>query len=63
MKRQASRYKRGSGIAQGMGKKPRRHRRAFTPEFKAEIVELCQRVYLRWLKLMAGAPRTFLLLT
>ena len=26
-----------------MGKKPRRHRRAFTPEFKAEIVELCQR--------------------
>jgi transposase len=27
----------------GMGKKPRRHRRAFTPEFKAEIVELCQR--------------------
>ena len=25
------------------GKKPRRHRRAFTPEFKAEIVELCQR--------------------
>ena len=23
--------------------KPRRHRRAFTPEFKAEIVELCQR--------------------
>ena len=28
---------------EGMGKKPRRHRRAFTPEFKAEIVELCQR--------------------
>ena len=27
---------------EGMGKKPRR-RRAFTPEFKAEIVELCQR--------------------
>jgi transposase len=25
------------------GNKPRRHRRAFTPEFKAEIVELCQR--------------------
>jgi transposase len=25
-----------------MGKKPR-HRRSFTPEFKAEIVELCQR--------------------
>jgi transposase len=24
-------------------KKPRRPRRAFTPEFKAEIVELCQR--------------------
>ena len=28
---------------EGMGNKPRRHRRAFTPEFKAEIVELCQR--------------------
>ena len=28
---------------ESMGKKPRRHRRAFTPEFKAEIVELCQR--------------------
>ena len=28
---------------EGMGKKPRRHRRAFRPEFKAEIVELCQR--------------------
>jgi transposase len=27
---------------EGMGKKPRR-RRSFTPEFKAEIVELCQR--------------------
>src|SRR5580692_11620666 len=27
---------------EGMGKKPRR-RRAFTAEFKAEIVELCQR--------------------
>nr|CEL13864.1 Mobile element protein [Kibdelosporangium sp. MJ126-NF4]CEL17861.1 Mobile element protein [Kibdelosporangium sp. MJ126-NF4]CEL20686.1 Mobile element protein [Kibdelosporangium sp. MJ126-NF4] len=26
-----------------MGKKKRRPRRAFTPEFKAEIVELCQR--------------------
>ena len=26
-----------------MGNKPRRPRRAFTPEFKAEIVELCQR--------------------
>jgi transposase len=25
------------------GNKPRRQRRAFTPEFKAEIVELCQR--------------------
>jgi transposase len=25
------------------GKKPRRHRRSFTPEFKAEIVGLCQR--------------------
>lgn len=28
---------------EGMGKKPRRARRSFTPEFKAEIVELCQR--------------------
>ena len=28
---------------ESMGSKPRRHRRAFTPEFKAEIVELCQR--------------------
>lgn len=27
---------------EGMGKNPRR-RRSFTPEFKAEIVELCQR--------------------
>lgn len=27
---------------ESMGKRPRR-RRAFTPEFKAEIVELCQR--------------------
>jgi len=27
---------------EGMGNKPRR-RRSFTPEFKAEIVELCQR--------------------
>jgi transposase len=27
---------------EGMGKKPRR-RRSFTAEFKAEIVELCQR--------------------
>jgi transposase len=27
---------------EGMGKKPRR-RRSFTPEFNAEIVELCQR--------------------
>jgi transposase len=27
---------------EGMGKKPRR-RRSFTPEFKAEIVDLCQR--------------------
>ncbi|WP_420856816.1 transposase [Streptomyces qinglanensis] len=26
-----------------MGKKPRRARRSFTPEFKAEIVELCRR--------------------
>lgn len=25
---------------EGMGKKPRRPRRAFTPEFKAEIVEV-----------------------
>ena len=28
---------------ESVGKKPRRQRRAFTPEFKAEIVELCQR--------------------
>jgi transposase len=28
---------------ESVGKKPRRHRRAFAPEFKAEIVELCQR--------------------
>ena len=27
---------------EGMGKRPRR-RRSFTPEFKAEIVDLCQR--------------------
>ena len=27
---------------ESMGKKPRR-RRSFTPEFKAEIVEMCQR--------------------
>ncbi|MET8354432.1 MULTISPECIES: transposase [unclassified Micromonospora] len=26
-----------------MGKKPRRPRRAFTPEFKAEIVAVCRR--------------------
>ena len=26
-----------------MGNKPRRPRRAFTPEFKAEIVEVCRR--------------------
>ncbi|MEU5554072.1 transposase [Micromonospora sp. NPDC047793] len=26
-----------------MGEKPRRSRRAFTPEFKAEIVEVCRR--------------------
>ncbi|MEV4847957.1 transposase [Micromonospora matsumotoense] len=26
-----------------MGKKPRRPRRAFTPEFKAKIVEVCRR--------------------
>jgi transposase len=31
-------------IMESVGKKkPRRARRAFTPEFKAEIVELCQR--------------------
>ncbi|WP_425567917.1 transposase, partial [Plantactinospora mayteni] len=30
-------------IMEGMGKKPRRPRRAFTPEFKAEIVEVCRR--------------------
>lgn len=28
---------------EGMGKKPRRARRAFTSEFKAEIVEVCRR--------------------
>ena len=28
---------------EGMGKKRSRPRRVFTPEFKAEIVELCQR--------------------
>ncbi|WP_202235087.1 transposase [Actinacidiphila reveromycinica] len=28
---------------ESMGKKPRRARRSFTPEFKAEIVELCRR--------------------
>jgi transposase len=28
---------------EGMGNKPQRHRRAFTPEFKAEMVALCQR--------------------
>jgi transposase len=28
---------------ESMGSKPRRQRRAFTAEFKAEIVELCQR--------------------
>lgn len=28
---------------EGMGKKPRRPRRAFTPEFKAEIVAVCRR--------------------
>jgi hypothetical protein len=28
---------------ESVGKKARRQRRAFTPEFKAEIVELCQR--------------------
>lgn len=28
---------------EGMGKKPRRPRRAFTPEFKAKIVEVCRR--------------------
>jgi hypothetical protein len=32
----------GCPIMESMGKKPRR-RRSFTPEFKAEIVELCQR--------------------
>jgi transposase len=30
-------------IMEGMGKKRSRPRRAFMPEFKAEIVELCQR--------------------
>ncbi|WP_405914238.1 transposase [Streptomyces sp. NBC_00963] len=28
---------------ESMGKTPRRARRSFTPEFKAEIVELCRR--------------------
>lgn len=28
---------------EGTGKNPRRPRRAFTPEFKAEIVEVCRR--------------------
>jgi hypothetical protein len=31
----------GCPIMESMGKKPRR-RRSFTPEFKAEIVQLCQ---------------------
>ncbi|PYC65521.1 hypothetical protein C7C45_28175, partial [Micromonospora arborensis] len=30
-------------IMESMGKKRPRPRRSFTPEFKAEIVELCQR--------------------
>jgi transposase len=30
-------------IMEPVGKKQRRSRRAFTPEFKAEIVELCRR--------------------
>jgi transposase len=33
----------GCPIMESVGNKPQRHRRAFTPEFKAEIVELCQR--------------------
>jgi transposase len=32
-----------SRIMESVGKKRSRPRRAFTPEFKAEIVELCQR--------------------
>jgi transposase len=32
-----------SSIMESVGKKRSRFRRAFTPEFKAEIVELCQR--------------------
>jgi transposase len=32
-----------SDIMESVGKKRSRPRRAFTPEFKAEIVELCQR--------------------
>jgi len=32
-----------SSIMESMGKKRPRRRRSFTPEFKAEIVELCQR--------------------
>jgi transposase len=35
-------------IMEPVGKKKRRARRAFTPEFKAEIVELCQRGDGRW---------------
>jgi transposase len=30
-------------IMENMAKKRARHRRSFTPEFKAEVVELCQR--------------------
>jgi transposase len=30
-------------IMEDMGNKPRRPRRAFTPEFKAQIVEVCRR--------------------
>jgi transposase len=30
-------------IMEDMGNRPRRRRRAFTPEFKAEIVEVCRR--------------------
>ena len=32
-----------SSIMESMGRKPSRPRRSFTAEFKAEIVELCQR--------------------
>mgnify|MGYP002622885610 CR=1 FL=1 len=33
----------GCSFMEGLRKKPRRPRRVFTPEFKAEIVEVCRR--------------------